>query len=813
MDTLLRDIRYSTRKLLHSPGFTATVVATLALAIGATTAVFSIVNGVLLEPLALPNAERVVSVASTDRDGNTAPMSFPDFQDYRAQSRLIAKMAAYDVGTHNLTGAGGEPIRLSGARVNANFFDVLGVSSILGRSFSRGEDAKGAARTAVLSEALWRTRFGSDPKILGRSITVDGRPFTVIGVVPEIELQRATDIWLPLIPEGGEDDPSNRGGHYLSGVGLLAPGVSVDRAALELRQIARSLELKYPRTNTHFGATAIWLRDAMVGKVRPALLVMLGGVGFVLLIACANVANLMLVRASTRETEIAVRTALGAGARQLVRQLLTESLLLAGAGAIIGTSLAAWAVDGVKALGPQGVPRLARVAIDGRVLTFSVIVTLVTGVLFGLVPAIHAAKTNLGQMLRESTRGSSGRRATRRTRAMLVITEMALAVVLLVGAGLLARTFVALTRVDPGYRPENVVTMSVALPNAKYPWDQQAINFSHQLLEELQRLPEVQAVALAFGRPLSDIGMRVGFERDDRPPSTPDHRLVADVRVVTPGFFPTLRIPILSGRGIAGTDRANAPAAVVVSQAFARQFYPDENPIGKHITIGWGRQRSANATDTVNAGGEIVGIVGDIRANGNREKAPSIIYLPYDQAPIQVFSLLVRSTASATLVVNGARAAVRDVDPELPVFDVKTMTQAFAESVSQPRFYAILLGSFAGIALMIAALGIYGVISYTVTLRTRELGIRIALGAQRERVLRLVVRQGMALTLAGVAIGLISAYALSRAIASLLYGVAAADPLTFSAVTLLFLTVAGVASYVPARRAAAVDPVIAMRAE
>ena len=813
MDTLLRDIRYSTRKLLHSPGFTATVVATLALAIGATTAVFSIVNGVLLEPLALPNAERVVSVASTDRDGNTAPMSFPDFQDYRAQSRLIAKMAAYDVGTHNLTGAGGEPIRLSGARVNANFFDVLGVSSILGRSFSRGEDAKGAARTAVLSEALWRTRFGSDPKILGRSITVDGRPFTVIGVVPEIELQRATDIWLPLIPEGGEDDPSNRGGHYLSGVGLLAPGVSVDRAALELRQIARSLELKYPRTNTHFGATAIWLRDAMVGKVRPALLVMLGGVGFVLLIACANVANLMLVRASTRETEIAVRTALGAGARQLVRQLLTESLLLAGAGAIIGTSLAAWAVDGVKALGPQGVPRLARVAIDGRVLTFSVIVTLVTGVLFGLVPAIHAAKTNLGQMLRESTRGSSGRRATRRTRAMLVITEMALAVVLLVGAGLLARAFVALTRVDPGYRPENVVTMSVALPNAKYPWDQQAINFSHQLLEELQRLPEVQAVALAFGRPLSDIGMRVGFERDDRPPSTPDHRLVADVRVVTPGFFPTLRIPILSGRGIAGTDRANAPAAVVVSQAFARQFYPDENPIGKHITIGWGRQRSANATDTVNAGGEIVGIVGDIRANGNREKAPSIIYLPYDQAPIQVFSLLVRSTASATLVVNGARAAVRDVDPELPVFDVKTMTQAFAESVSQPRFYAILLGSFAGIALMIAALGIYGVISYTVTLRTRELGIRIALGAQRERVLRLVVRQGMALTLAGVAIGLISAYALSRAIASLLYGVAAADPLTFSAVTLLFLTVAGVASYVPARRAAAVDPVIAMRAE
>lgn len=813
MDTLFRDIRYSARKLMHSPGFTAIVVGTLALAIGATTAVFSIVNGVLLEPLPLRDADRVVSVASLDRDGKTNPMSLQDFEDYRAQSRLVPAMAAYDLGTHNLTGTGGEPIRLSGSRVSANFFGVVGISPILGRVFLPGEDAKGAARTAVLSEGLWRARFGSDPRILGRTITIDARPYTVVGVAPQVDLRRATDIWLPLIPEAGEDDPSNRGAHYLDGVGRLATGTTVDAAALELKQIARRLEIQYPQSNTKFSATAIPLRDAIVGKVRPALLVMLGGVGFVLLIACANVANLLLVRASTRETEIAVRTALGAGTRQLVRQLLTESMLLATAGTVVGTALAAWAIDAAKALGLQGVPRLDHVAIDGRALGFSVSVAIVTGVLFGLVPAIHAARTNIGQMLRESTRGSSGRRATRRTRAALVVTEMALAVVLLIGAGLLARTFVALTRVDPGYRPENVVTMSVSLPNTKYPWDQQAITFSGGLLERLRRLPEIQGVALAFGRPLSDVGMRVTFERDDRPPSTPDKRLVSDVRVVTPEFFSTLRIPVVAGRAMTSSDLPNGPQVVVVSQAFVKRFFPNESPIGKRITIGWGRQRSANTADTVSAGGEIVGVVGDIKAFGPRENAPPIVYLPFDQAPLQDFSLLVRSTAAPAIIVNGARTAIKELDPELPVFDVKTMTDALAESVSQPRFYAILLGSFAGIALIIAALGIYGVISYTVSQRTRELGIRIALGAQRERVLQLVIRQGMRLTLFGVAVGLVGAYILTRVIASMLFGVAPADPLTFGGVAMVFVGIASIASYLPARRAASVDPIIAMRAE
>ena len=813
MDTLVRDVRYSARKLMRTPGFTAIVIGTLSLAIGATTAVFSIVNGVLLEPLPLRDANRVVSVATLGRDGSRFPLSYQDFMDYRAQSHLVPAMAAMDFGTHNLTGTSGEPLRLFGARVNANFFSVLGVSPTLGRAFAPGEDAKNAARTAILSEGLWRSRFGADPRIIGSQVSIDSRPYTVIGVAPRIDLPRATDIWLPLIPENGEDDPSNRGGHYLRAVGRLADGANIDRAATELAQIAKGLERQYPQSNTHFSATVIPLRESIVGKVRPALLVMLGGVGFVLLIACANVANLLLVRASTRETEIAVRTALGAGRRVLVRQLVTESMLLSLGGALIGTSLAAWAVDGVKAFGPAGVPRLANVSIDARVLVFSISLAIVTGLLFGLVPALHAAKTNVGQMLKESTRGSSGRRGTRRTRGILVVSEMALAVVLLIGAGLLARSFVALTRVDVGYRAGNVVTMSVSLPTTKYPWDRETISFADRLLEQVQAMPNVEHAAVAFGRPLSENAMRVSFDRNDRPPNPPGKRTIADIRAVTPDFFATLGVPLLAGRGLQKSDLPNAPPVAVVSQSFVRQYFPNENPIGKRITIGWGRQRSENKADTVSAGGEIVGIVGDVKAFGPSEAPPPIVYLPFDQAPLSDVSLIVRSSGSPSLIISEARAAIREVDSDLPIFDVKTMADALSESVAQPRFYAILLGSFAAIALIIAALGIYGVISYAVSQRTRELGIRIALGAQRDRVVRLVIGQGVTLTLVGILIGVAGAYLLTRLISSLLFGVAPADPLTFTAVAIVFIAVACIASYLPARRAAAVDPIIAMRAE
>jgi putative ABC transport system permease protein len=812
VDTLIRDVRYSARKLMRTPAFTSIVIGTLSLAIGATTAVFSIVNGVLLEPLPLRDGERVVAVSGIRR-GQRNPLSYLDFMDLRAQSKLVPAMSAMDNGTHNLTGTSGEPLRLSGTRVNANFFSVIGVSPIVGRTFVPGEDAKNAARTIVLTESLWRSRFGGDPKVLGRELMIDGHPYTVIGVAPRVDIPRNTDAYLAFIPEADEDDPSNRGAHYLSAVGRLAPGATVDGASAELAQIATRLEQRYPESNTRFSAVTIPLLESIVGKVKPALYVMLGGVGFVLLIACANVANLLLVRASTRETEIAVRTALGAGKRTLVRQLVTESMLLSITGAVVGTSLAAWAVDAVKAFGPRGVPRLDNVALDPKVLLFSITMSVLTGLLFGLAPALHASNTNVGQMLKESTRGSSGRRGTRRARGVLVVAEMALAVILLIGAGLLARSFVALTKVDLGFRADNVVSMNVSLPDAKYRWDRAQIGFANGVLERIKELPAVQSAALAFGRPLSEIGMRITFERTDRPPSTPDTRMVADVRSVTPEFFSTLGIPIRSGRGLRDTDLPNAPQVVVVSESFAKEYYPHENPIGKRIVIGWGRQRSENKADTVNAGGEIVGVVGDVKAFGPSTKPLATAYLPYVQAPLEELSLIVRSTASPALIINGARAAVKEADPDIPIFDVKTMKDALSESVAQPRFYAILLGSFAGIALIIAALGIYGVISYAVSQRTRELGIRIALGAQRDRVVRLVIGQGLTLTLVGIVLGMVGAYALTRLIATLLFGVAPADPVTFAAVAVVFVLVAVLASYLPARRAAAVDPIIAMRAE
>jgi putative ABC transport system permease protein len=488
-------------------------------------------------------------------------------------------------------------------------------------------------------------------------------------------------------------------------------------------------------------------------------------------------------------------------------------MLLSVAGAVVGTSLAAWAVDAVKALGPRGVPRLDNVAVDPKVLLFGILVAIVTGLLFGLAPALHAANTNVGQMLKESTRGSSGRRGTRRTRGALIVGEMALAVILLIGAGLLARSFVALTKVDLGFRSDHVESMNVSLPNEKYHWDQQQIDFANRVLGRVRASPAVQQAALVFGRPLSDNGMRITFERADRPHSTPDTRLVADVRSVTPEFFATFGIPVRSGRGIRESDLPNAPQVVVVSESFVKQFYPNENPIGKRIVLGWGRQRSENKADTVSAGGEIVGVVGDVRVLGPSLKPLATAYLPYNQAPLSEMSLVVRSTASPSLIINGARAAIKEVDADLPIFDVTTMDDALAESVGQPRFYAILLGTFAGIALVIAALGIYGVISYAVSQRTRELGIRIALGAQRDRVVRLVIGQGLALTLVGIGIGIVGAYALARLITTLLFGVAAADPLTFTVVAAVFVFVAVLASYLPARRAAAVDPIIAMRAE
>jgi putative ABC transport system permease protein len=811
---LVQDVRYGARKLMRTPGFTMVAVATLALAIGSTTAVFSIVNGVLLNPLPFRDPGRLVRVASMGKTGKPTSMSYLDFMDYRAQSRLVPAMAAFNNGTRNLTVSGSSPTRLRAATVSGNYFDVIGVHPKLGRELVSSDDKQGAPPVVVLGEGFWRTSFGADSGVVGRSLQVDGKPYTVVGVAPSsIDFPRQMDAWFPMVPTKDDLDPPNRGAHYLLGVGRLAPGAATDAAAAELDAIAKHLQEEYPYTNAGFRAMVIPLRESIVGDVHAALYVMLACVGLVLLMACANIANLLLVRATGRESEIAVRVAMGASRAQIMRQLVTESVILSLTGAVVGTAFAAWIIALVRTYGPASVPRLDEVAIDGRVLAFTALVSVTTGVLFGLVPAIHAARTDLAQMLRESTRGSSGRRGTQRTRSTLVVTEMALAVVLLVGAGLLGRSFVRLTRVDPGYDPERVVTMSFSLPNAKYPWDAEVTAFGNNVIEQLRALPGTQDAAVAYGRPLSDDGMRISFHRADEPQAQPGRRTTADIRIVSAGLFPTLGMRMLAGRNFAETDRANARRVIVVSEQFARKFFPHDSPLGKSLTIGYSWQRSADKTDTTSAGGEIIGVVGDIKAQGASRDALETIDLPFTQTPISELSVVVRSTLPAAQVINLAKARIRELDRDLPIFDAMAMTSAVSESVAQPRFYAILLASFAGIALLLATLGIYGVISYAVSQRTRELGIRIALGASQQDVTRLVVSQGIVLTSIGVVAGLAGAFWLTRFIATLLFGVGAVDAPTFAAVATGLLAVACMASWVPARRAARTDPLIAMRAE
>jgi len=815
MDILTQDIRYAARKLMRTPSFTIISITTLALAIGATTAVFSIVNGVLLKPLPYRQPDEIMKIGSQGRDGKLVHMSVPDFIDYREQTHSFVGMAQIqDRNSANLIIAGADPKRLNSASVGARFFDLLGVPMRLGRGFIAGEDRTDAARVAVLSDKLWRSDFGADPRVIGRPISLNGKDYSVVGVAPpSLTYPSAPDIWVPFVFESWMTDPDNRGAHFMTGIARLRPGVSERAAKRDMAAVGARLQAEYPKSNATFGGTAESLQQSLVGDVRGILLTMFGAVTFVLLIACANVANLLLVRAAGRETEIAVRTALGAGRGRIIRQLVTESVLLSLAGATVGGALAAWIVDAIVAFGPQGLPHLENIAIDGRVLAFSVTIAVVTGFLFGLVPAYHSARAEIGQMLKESTRGSSGRRAAQRTRSGLVMTEMALAVVLLVGAGLLIRSFVTLLHVDPGFRPENVVSFDVSAPSIKYPNDRDLRRFSADVQTNLAAVPGVRSVAVAFDRPMSNQGMRVSFDIDGRPKEPSDHRLIADVLPATPNFFTTMGVSVVRGRTFTSAeDDWGPPPVVVVNKAFVAKYFPTEDPLGKHIRLGVTHDTLATPSPVTSAG-EIIGVVGDVRQSGLREDPYPAIYLGWGTFPLNDMSFLIRSNSDPAQLAAAIRDRVHAVDPAMPIYNIQTMEQAVSESVAQPRFYTVLLSGFAGLALLLAALGIYGVVSYSVSQRTRELGIRIALGATEERVIRLVIGQGMALTVAGVSLGLIGAYWLVHLLTTLLYGVAPTDSATFVGVSLVLLAVAWLASYLPARRASRVDPVIAMRTE
>jgi len=804
--SVLQDIRYAARKLARTPAFTFIAGITLALAVGATTAIFSVINGVLLKPLPFREPDRVVRVTNI-RDGGRMVSSVPDFIDFRAQTKSFSSLSALDLTSTNLTG-GSEPERVQTARVSASFWSLLGVSPALGRGFAATEDEPSASRVVVLSDGLWKRRFGGDRRIIGTSISLDGNSHTVIGIAPPaFSYPDRPDVWVPLVFGRDDYDPGSRGAHWIGVIGRLAPNVPVPQANAEMVALARRLEQLYPESNTGLSAAVVPLQEYMVGDVRPALWVMLGAVAFVLLIACANVANLLLVRAAARETEMAVRTALGAGAWRIVRQLITESVLLAAVGGVIGTFLAVWGVDLLLALAPRGIPRLDEVTVDGTVLAVTAGVTALTGLLFGVYPAFHAARANVSGMLKEGTRGTT---SSQRARNGLVMAEMALAVVLLVGAGLLIRSFAKLIAVDPGFRAERVMTFSIAVPQTKYGEYAQTRQLVTELLARMRRVPGSEGAAVVTGLPLSGEMFRTWAHIEGTPPDPPARRKITDVAVVTPGYFATMGIPLRSGRDFTDRDGSGAAPVVIVNEEFARRYFPAENPIGKRFALGWQQDTAATGPD-MTVGGEIVGVVGNVRRHGLSGEVWPETYVSFMQPTFPTFAVVVRSTADPSTVMAAIRAQVRELDRDLPLSQLRQLEELTAASVSRPRFYTVLLGVFAAIALLLAVVGIYGVISYAVSLRTRELGIRIALGATAAQVTGLVLRHGISLAIAGVAVGGVAAYWLTGLLSKFLFGVAPKDLLTFLGVAALLIGIAILASYLPARRAARVDPLLAMR--
>jgi predicted permease len=816
MDLLLQDLRYAARKLANTPGFTVTALLTLAIAIGAVTAVFSIVDDVLLEPLPFPNSQRLVLLESTDHDGRPMPASPTDLMDYRDRTHSFTAVAAVDPGESvTLTRPGLSAVRLNEARVGASFFSLLGAPMSAGRGFAPGEDKPTAAKTVVLSTLAWQRYFGGDPRIVGSSITLDGSEYRVIGIArPTFTYPQNPDVWLPAVWHDFEIGDNARGFHSVSAVARLANDATIESARRDVQAVANQIAREFPRFDAKIGGYVQSFSEFLVGDVRRALWAMFGAVCFVLLIACANVANLFLVRADTRESEIAVRTALGAGKGRLVRQLLTESLLLSAVGAGLGFVLASWIVDAVVAFGPRALPRLAEVSVDTRALGFAALLAIATGLLFGIVPALHAARSDIAQMLRE--RGRTATRTRSHVRRLLIALEMALAVVLLVGAGLLLRSFDRLVHVDAGFKPEHLVVFDVALAGPKYEQDAQLIRFADDVQRQLSALPGASGIAVAARRPLDPdppFGATTAFFVDGEPKPEKGSEPVSELLPVSPSFFRTFGLQLVKGRVFVDAEnRADAAPVIVINEALARRYFPNQNPIGKHLTYGLSHTTTPSPADSVRVRGEIVGIVRNMKVRSLSETPAPATYVAYNTLPLGA-TFAVQTSASPGLIGRAIREQLRNIDPNVAIFGLGTMDDALSQSVAQPRFYTILLGAFAGIALLLATLGVYGVIAYVVSQRTREFGIRIALGATSTTVAGSVLRSGLALSLIGVAVGVIVAVELTRVIQSMLFDVAALDPITFVAVPIVLGGAAVLASWLPARRAARVDPVIAMRAE
>jgi len=811
MDTLLQDVRYALRQLRHHPGFTAAVVLTLALGIGANDSIFTVVDAALLRPLPYPHAERVVRAFEViDHDRWSASPS--DFVDLRAQNRTLSGLAAIDAYPRTLTGSGLEPLPLPAARVSGGFFDVMGVAPAQGRPFAASETQYGQSQAVILADDLWRTRFGSREDLLGQSILLDGKSYLVVGVMPPgFSYPPGTEMWTPLA-FSDSDLATQRGAHYLDLVGRLKPGVGISQAAADLQNIATRLAREYPVTNKDQGATVIALREALVGKnVRTALVVLLGAVGLVVLIACANVANLLLARAAGRSRELAVRTALGARRPDLVRQALTEALVLATLGGAVGVLLSTWITGAIGTLRPAALRSIGALHLDGTVLAFTAGIVIGTGLLFGLAPALQASRAaDLHGTLQSGGRSQMTTREGWRLRSGLIAVELALAVVLLTGAGLLLKSFARLERVDPGFNPAGVLTFQLSLPDPRYPKPEQAALFYNQLLTQLQGLPGVERASAISGLPLDDYGFSISVHLLDGRPVEPRSMMGPQVRLVTPGLFRTLGIRLVRGRDFMGSDRAGAPLAVVVNETAARLLWPGTDPIGHTVELG-----TRFGLGGARAGGQVVGVVGDVRDAALGADPRPTVYLAHAQFPVSDLAVALRVAGSLDplSLTTAVRAEVRRLDPDLPLSQVRSLDHIAAASVSQPRFAMLLLGSFAAVALALAAVGMYGVMAFVVGQRRHDIGIRMALGASGLTVVTEVVGRAAVPVAVGLGIGLAGAFALSHTLSRLLYEITPGDPLTYVGVGSLLATVALVAACVPALRASRIDPVIALRTE
>jgi len=809
MKILWQDVRFAVRMLWKNPGFTVVAIFTLALGIAANTTIFSAINALLLKPFAFRDMPRIVTVFETmpalgERSYSVAPANFLDIRNGSTAFESIAATGGWSA---NLT-ENERPERITGAAVTPGFFEVFGIEMKMGRSFATEEEQPGREPVVILSDALWRRRFNGEPNMIGRIVKINERNFTVVGIAPpEANYPRGNiEMWTPFIFD--KEDTADRESHYMRVVGRLKRGASVEQATSELNGLAQRLAAQYPQTNAGRGLRAMNFLESETRGPRPYLIIMLGAVGFVLLIACANVANLLLLRAAERRHEIAIRLTLGASRFRVVRQLLTESALLAITGGALGLLLSVWSVAALAAGMPANFAKFvsgwSNLGIDWSVFGFTMLLSLMTGVVFGLVPALQASKTNLNEALKEGGRsGAQSGRGRNRTRSLLVVTEVALSLVLLVGAGLMMRSFVKLINVDPGFNARGALTFGVALPRAKYPKDEDRVNFQKRFLERLETLPGLTNVAAINNIPLGFNNSDTGFWRDGEPTPAPGQTPLAYQQVGSLNYFKTMEIPLLEGRLFDTRDTAGATPVLIISRALAQKHFKNEDPLGKRLRL-----------SSIDKPFEIVGVVGDVRHEAFSEKVDEqelAVYQPYAQNPWREMTFIVRAKNDPASLTATVRSELQAIDKDQPVYNVRTIDQVFRESMAPQRLSSFMFAAFALVALLLAAVGIYAVIAYSVAQRTHEIGIRIALGAQRGDIFRLVIGHGMKLILIGIGAGLVAAFAVTRLMASILYNVSATDVWTFAGISALLAGVAALACYVPAQRATRVDPMIALR--